>query len=457
MTHPLIGAQPPLEYIAPDFNPLVFQSIETLLPFWLKSQTNITTIEAENVATLANYYQQFQQGKCRFLLAFRHPSVNDPYCMAYLLWKILPKVAKKEKIKLKSPLHAHFMYDRGIPLWAGSAVGWIYSKLGGTSIQRGKSDLKGLKAARNLFSKGIMPIAAAPEGATNGHNEIISPLEPGLSQLSFWCVDDLRKAKREETVYIIPIGIQYFYLTPPWQEIHQLLSQLETETGVHNEATDQSQSEDGLYNRLYHLGEKILTLMEGFYRDFYQQDLPPIDPTTDDDNITMALRLNNLLNCALNVAEQTFHLTPQGNLIDRCRRLEQAGWDCIYRDELKDKQHLSQVELGLANRIADEASLRMWHMRIVESFVAVTGHYVKEKPSVERFAETLLLLWDLVMRIQGNASFIRPNLGKQRVKMTIGTPLNVSERWPNYKSDRRLAVTTLTQDLQTTLEQLIIK
>jgi 1-acyl-sn-glycerol-3-phosphate acyltransferase len=455
MTDSLTGAQPPLEYIAPEFNPLVFQTIETLLPLWLKWQTNITTIEAENVATLAHYYQQFQQGKNRFLLAFRHPNVNDPYCMAYLLWKILPKIAKKEHINLKSPLHAHFMYDRGIPLWAGSAVGWIYSKLGGTSIQRGKSDLKGLKAARNLFTKGIMPMAAAPEGATNGHNEIISPLEPGLSQLTFWCVDDLRKAKREETAYIIPVGIQYFYLTPPWSKINQLLSQLETETGIQNQTNNQSEA--ALYDRLYQLGEKILTLMEAFYRDFYQQDLPKIELNVDDPNETLALRLNNLLDRALKVAEQSFYLTPQGNFIDRCRRLEQAGWDCIYRDELKDKENLSKVELGLANRIADEASLRMWHMRIVESFVAVTGHYVKEKPTVERFAETILLLWDLVMRIQGKTSFFRPNLGKQRVKMTVGTPLNVSERWPDYKSDRRLAVTTLTEDLQVALEQLIIK
>jgi hypothetical protein len=199
---------------------------------------------------------------------------------------------------------------------------------------------------------------------------------------------------------------------------------------------------------------KILTIMEDFYREFYYQEIPKIEE--ENPNEKLALRLQNLLNVALMVAEQYFNLTPQGNLIDRCRRLEQAGWDCIYRDELKGNHQLSKVELGLADRLAEEASLRMWHMRIVETFVAVTGYYVKEKPTVERFAETLLLLWDVVHRIEGNGSFLRPNLGKQRVKMTVGNPLNVSERWPNYQSDRRLAVTQLTQDLQIALEQLII-
>ncbi|WP_071599813.1 hypothetical protein [Mastigocladopsis repens] len=44
----------------------------------------------------------------------------------------------------------------------------------------------------------------------------------------------------------------------------------------------------------------------------------------------------------------------------------------------------------LGDRIAEEANLRMWHMRLVESFVAVTGNYVHEKPTAERFAETTL-------------------------------------------------------------------
>jgi len=53
-------------------------------------------------------------------------------------------------------------------------------------------------------------MTVAPEGATNGHSEIVSPLERGVAQLGFWCVEDLVKAGRSETVYIVPIGgIQY--------------------------------------------------------------------------------------------------------------------------------------------------------------------------------------------------------------------------------------------------------
>lgn len=389
--------------------------------------------------------------------------------MSYLLWRLVPQVAKKQGIPLQRPIHAHFMYDRGIPLWAGSKSGWLYSRLGGTSIQRGKADWTGLRSARHLFANAQLPLAAAPEGATNGHNEIISSLEPGLAQLGFWCVEDLLKAGRSEQVLIVPVGIQYHYLDAPWKSLEKLLSELEIASGLDKEAlkgeglnspTDLKPLEASLYERLHRLGEHLLSLMEEFYTRFYHRTLPT--PRLQDaeslTNEVLGDRLQALLNLALQVAEEYFNLQPKGSLIDRCRRLEQAGWNYIYREELKITTALSPVERGLADRVAEEASLRMWHMRLVETFVGVTGHYVFEKQTVERFAETTLLLWDMVTRIKGSNPFERPRLGKQRVQMAIGEPLSVSERYPLYQTNRhsaRQAVADLTKDLQHALESLI--
>ncbi|NJO94285.1 MAG: 1-acyl-sn-glycerol-3-phosphate acyltransferase [Hydrococcus sp. RM1_1_31] len=455
MSDRTIRAQPPLEFIPPSLNPLVLRGSQTILPLWLRWKTNIAGIEADGVEILADLYHQFQEKKIRFLMAFRHPNTNDPYCMTYLLWKLLPQVARQQGISLQSPLHAHFIYDRGIPLWAGSSVGWLYSNLGSTPIVRGKVDLIGLRSARQLFAESHLPMAAAPEGATNGHNEIVSPIEPGIAQMGFWCVEDLQKAQRTEQVLIVPIGIQYRYVTPPWKEIEKLLTQLEIDTGLSVNQTSEVSNKEILYQRLYRLGERLLTLMEEFYREFYHQDLPK-QTTESNPEKTLSIRLQNLLNVALQVAEQYFNLPAKGNAIDRCRRLEQAGWDRIYREELKPTHKLSPTERGLADRVAEEADLRIWHMRIVETFVAVTGYYVKEKTSAERFAETTLLLWDFVTRIKGDNPFFRPNLGKQNVKMTICEPISISQRWDNYKTNRRQAVATLTQDLQVALEKTIV-
>ena len=128
--------------------------------------------------------------------------------------------------------HAQFIYDRGIPLWAGSYLSWVFSHLGGVPIQRGKLDILALKTARRLFVDGQFPLAAAPEGGNNGHNEIVSPLEPGIAQLAFWCAEDLQAQGRSESVVILPVGIQYRYLVAPWKQLSELITQLEIDTGL---------------------------------------------------------------------------------------------------------------------------------------------------------------------------------------------------------------------------------
>ena len=455
-------AQAPLEFIPPKFNPSVLRITQLLLPAWIPSQTILSQIEAENVKTLVKLVNEFQQKKIRFLIAFRHPQVEDPFSLGYLFSHIVPKVARQEGIKLNYPIHAHFIYDRGIPLWAGSHVGWFLSQMGATPIQRGKADWTGLRSARNLFAQGNFPMAAAPEGATNGLSEMISPLEPGIAQLGFWCAEDLEKAGRNEQVFILPVGIKYSYINPPWESIDKLLRELEAASGlaVDEKGFDKALPQEILYPKLIRLTDHLLSVMEDFYKRFYHHELKLNTPETDtsDGNEVIAARLQALLDSALKVSEDYFDLQPKGNFSDRCRRVEQAGWNYIFREDFKDTKSLSTIEKRLADRVAEEASLRMWHMRLVESFVAVTGKYVREKPTAERFAETILILWNMVTRIKGGNPFKRPKLGKQRAKITIGEPLSISDRFEDYKKNRkaaRIAVGDFTNDLQKVMEELI--
>jgi hypothetical protein len=142
-------------------------------------------------------------------------------------------------------------------------------------------------------------------------------------------------------------------------------------------------------------------------------------------------------------------------VIDRCRRVEQAAWERIYREDIV-MNALSPVEQGLADRMAEEADLRLWHMRLVENFVSVTGQYVLENPSIDRFVDTLTLLWKTITRIEQNPT-PPPKLGDRQVLLTVGNPLSVSDRWSDYQTNRRQAVAMLTQDLQGALAHLIIE
>lgn len=447
MANVITNIQPALDFLPPDFNPGVRKLCEAVVPFWIRFKTPIADIQADQVERLVDLYQQFEAGKIRFLMAFRHPDPDDPLCMSQLLWRFVPTIAKQQGISLSDPVHAHFMYDRGIPLWAGNYVTWLFPRLGGSSILRGKVDRLGLKSARELFVNGQFPMAAAPEGATNGHNQNISSLEPGIAQLGFWCVEDLQKMGRSEDVYIVPIGIQYSYLQENWNALEKLISQMEIDCGI--PLSSEESTSLSLYNRLTRLGNYLIEIMEEFYQKFYHCQIP-IDETLD-----LKGRLKRLLDVALKVAEDFFEIKPIGDLATRCRRIEQAGWDCIYRDNLQDPDHWSTVKRGLADQVAIEASLKMWHMRLVESFVGVTGQYIQSNPTFDRFAETTIIVWTMITRLKGGNPIKRPYLGKQRVKMTVGEPLCVSQNWQTYKLNRRQAVSDLTQELQKSLEALI--
>ncbi|MBN3898170.1 MAG: 1-acyl-sn-glycerol-3-phosphate acyltransferase [Nostoc sp. NOS(2021)] len=459
MADVIYQAQPPLEFIPPAFNPLFLRVVQLLLPTYINWQTAITQIEAENVEVLVDLYRQFQEGKIRFMLAFRHPKTDDPFCLSYLFSQLVPKVARSHGTMLQLPIHAHFIYDRGIPLWAGSYVGWIASNLGATPIQRGKADWTGLRSARNLFANGKFPMAAAPEGGTNGLSENISTLEPGIAQLGFWCAEDLQKAGRDQQVLIVPVGIKYSYVDAPWDAIANLLSELEAASGLPVNPSEFA-SVESLYPRLLTLAEHLLSLMEQFYTRFYHQKLP--DAKTigeiEDRNEALAVRLKALLNTALLISEQYFDLQSKGSLRDRCQRVEQAGWNYIFREDFKDVKGISAVERALGDRVAEEANARMWHMRLVESFVAVSGNYIRENPTVERFAETTLILWQMIAKIKGDKAVRRPQLGKQKVKITVGKPISISERYPAYQGNRlaaRQGVAEVTNDLQHAMEGLI--
>ena len=155
------------------------------------------------------------------------------------------------------------------------------------------------------------------------------------------------------------------------------------------------------------------------------------------------------------MVETSFGLRANGDLTSRCRRLEQAGWDRLYPAGVEANGRCP-LQRGLADRLAEETERRLWHMRVVESFVAVSGRYVKEAPSPERFADTLMLLWDTQCRLLGSDPGRRPQLGPRRVQLSIGEPIAVADRLDAYRSDRRAAVAALTAELQQALEALIV-
>ncbi len=460
-------AQPRRAFLTPRFNRWVLRLVSIVLPYWLKYKLSITQFDVVDIDRLVEVYKQSQMGRLRLILAFRHPSSDDSFCLGHLLTKKLPTAARKHRISLKSPVFAHFLYDRGVSLWAGKSANWLYPKLGAIPIHRGRSSQMGLDTAREFLVNGQMPLAMAPEGRMNGHSEFVSQLGSSAAQIGFSAMANLIAAGRSEDVLIVPIGIQYYYLDQPWSELEAIIHQLELDCGSIVDrrdsivAIDQRQS-DGrpmrklLYDRIYNLSQHLLYQAENFYAQFYHYKVPerpPLDRSISRTEIDR--RLQSVLAFALKISETYFNLEPNGNNFERCRQIEQAGSDWIYREELVPPASLDRISRKLADRIATEADVRMWHMRLLESLRSITDSYLKDRPTVDRFIEVTLLLWDLIARIKAEKPANRPILGKRRVQITICNPIPLSDYWDRYKLDRqeaRKVVLDLTQELQTVME-----
>ncbi|MEN9230829.1 MAG: 1-acyl-sn-glycerol-3-phosphate acyltransferase [Thermostichus sp. DG02_5_bins_236] len=451
--------QPPIQFLPPRLTPWVVSFAQTCLPFWLRFSKGIPRVEVEGGERLVQLYEQFEAGKVRLLVAFRHPTLDDPPCLMYLFSHLLPQVARQQGIRFRHRPHVLFVYDRGLSLWLGSLAAWGLPRLGGIPILRGRLDRAGLKSSREQFVSGQYPLAVAPEGAVNGLSGFLNPLEPGVAQMGFWAVEDLHKAGRPEQVVILPVGIRYHYLRDPSAALAQLLSRMEADCKL-PPLRDSHTGQDYLWARIVRLGEHLIEVMQPFYQRFYVPILPNIDVTKTaavEGGADLLTRLQALSDLALRVAEQHFGLQPQGDLIERRHRIEQAGWAWIYREDIADIPSLSALELGLANRVASEASFHLWHMRLVETLMVFAVRPVPEQPSLQGLAETALRLWSLLAWIKGEnpVELPPPSLGPRLARFSIGDPLSVSERWPLYQANRRQAVQTLTQDLQIEMERLV--
>jgi len=448
--------QPPLQFLPPRLTPWVVRFVQTGLPFWLRWAKGIPRIEVDGGERLAQLYQQFEAGKIRLLVAFRHPTLDDPPCLLYLFSHLLPQLARQQGIRLQRRPHVLFVYDRGLPLWLGAIASWGLPRLGGIPILRGRLDRAGLKSSREQLVSGPYPLAVAPEGTINGMSGLLNPLEPGVAQLSFWAVEDLLKAGRPEEVLILPVGLRYSYLKDPRPALDRLLRRMEADCQL---PTGRSAhvGQGFLMARLLRLAEHLIQIMEGFYERFYAPTLPTAIRIKRREGGDLRARLQSLSDLALRVAEQRFGLQPQGDFIERRHRLEQAGWSWIYREDISNIATLSAVEKGLANRIASEATFHLWHMRLVETLMVFAVRPLPERPSLEELAETALRLWHLLAWIKGQnpLSAPPPQLGPRLARFRIGDPLSVSERWSTYQANRRQAIQALTQELQAAMERLL--
>ena len=414
---------------------LVQAVVSRLLPLLFRSQ-GLDINSGKAAEGLAKALAAQQTGACNLLIAFRHPSTRDPVVLADLFWNRVPRAARRLNLGVKRPIQLRFLYDRGIPIWAGPLIGWLLQRSGGIAIHRGRLDRPALSQARAALAQGRYPLVVAPEGATNNLSGEMAPLEPGVAQLAFWAAEDLDKAGDDRHLEVVPVGIHYSWRRHNWRALDARLDALEQHLGIPAMEEWADDPDTTRRERLIQVGMNLLKALEQLER------LKP-DPEQNFSARIGAYRLHGLAK-----AEAHFALRAVGNLQERCRRIEQAAWDRIYREGV---DQLPPLERSLADWEAREADLQLTRMRLVEHFTSVSGHYISDRPDFDRFAEMLLLVEEAIGWIEDKPWKGQPSLGPQRVELSLGRPLPVRPRLSQYRCNRRESMQIFMQDLEQAL------
>lgn len=394
---------------------------------------------AKDAAGLLSNWKDFQEGRTRLILAFRHPYGDEAQLFSFFFDVLLKGVARRRGIPLRGHPHARFIHGYEVALWGGHFIRWLLPRIGALPVYHVKADSAGIKNIRSVIKDGPSPVALAPEGQVSYRSETLPRLEPGTAQMGFWCAEELEKEGRAERVCILPLSVHYRFDHRDIKKVHKMLRRLERICGI----CSTGEADELIAERLEALDLKVLELAEGFYEKTYGKKAR----AKGRDERWAALRY-----IALGEGERSLGLSPStgSNEIQRVYRLRQECWDRIYALDLQGKAGV--LERSFADRRAGEAWFAMRHMEFVDITHYLDGAYLKgpsgSAPSFNRMVENLLNLGDLVSRCAGGNISHRQNLLTKKALIVAGRGIEMRSRLDEYRENRRQAVETVTLEMK---------
>lgn len=443
---------------------------------YLRFGEGIREVTVEGGETLFSEFERFFAGESRLIVAFRHPSVSDAPLLTYLFARHLPRLARRRGRRVPRRTHVHFLYGRGVPVWAGRALGWILPRIAAIPVYHRRTDSRGMGAVRNAAVQGRFPLALAPEGQVSYHNKSFGELEAGTGRIALWCRDDLRAAGRTEDIRILPLALEYRYPEDERTVIGEALAWVEAKTGL-RAGLNTGAPAATIRNGLLELTAALLDLIENAYAALFRAPAAGGPPATGGPpraegrpgdtgaaprnhaprnhaaghQAALRRRIEVLCDSVLEVGEHVHELPSGGSLLDRVFRLRDAGWRRMFRDDLPG---LSPVERSLADAAAEEAKIAARHMELVDVLEYVDPGYIPPGAPLERLVEYAIDLQDVVNRLLGGTIAGRMRVKGRRAVVTAGAPVSV-EACARKATGAREAAACLTDYIRGEFERLI--
>jgi 1-acyl-sn-glycerol-3-phosphate acyltransferase len=382
------------QFYPPKLNPTLVRGLHMIAPWLVRTYSKIElVISAEPNVQLS----KLQNSSC--LLLCNHPTFSDPMVM----------------FLFSSVMQRPFYYLAAIERFGG-LEGWFFQRIGAYSIRRGQADRDSIAQTLKLLAEPNCKLVIFPEGGCSFQNDTVMPFRPGAVQMA---LQAFSKTKTGD-FYLVPLSLKYRYVGQTTPIIEKTLRQLEQALGLAGSGD--------FYARLRRIAAAVMMQIEQEYglagsEANWNQRIP-------------ALRAKILEQC-----ERRLNLTPARNEPNRER---------VYRIQhaLKNRYSLEDISNNMIVNGIDEWEVMRKSLARVLNFDAIYDGYVAERPTPERFLDTLTRLEREVFNIDQPA----PKALRQAY-LRVGQPINLKDYLADYADDRTATVKALTEQLQQTVQK----
>jgi hypothetical protein len=445
-----VRAQGEFRYEEPRFVPWVYAFMRLASPVYDRWVEGIAGFQTRGLERLIEAYRRFYRREARLLIAFRHTAVHDAQVMVQLITRILPREARRRRQPLGGLPHAHFLYGKGVTLWAGRGAAFLIPRIAGLPVVNRRADARAIENVRRFLTEGQHPLALAPEGQVTYHNHRLGPLETGSARLAVWCLEDLDRQGRSEEVLVLPVGLEYRFPRNPDRLLEDLIGRIVRTGGLRDPIAGPPRE------RLLELTKQLVAKIEAHYARFFagaRGESAPAQAGSAD----LRKRIERVCDVALRVPERFMRLSPVGDLLSRVFTVRQRGWDYLFRSDVPPKRQASPLDRLLADRLADEAYLQLRHNELVDVLEYVWPDYIGPGASLNRLLEYSLNLADVENRLLGGDVSSRFSPQGKQVRIRIGEPLEVRRLCAGAGPGPRSRTAAVLEALRGSLEELSLE
>jgi 1-acyl-sn-glycerol-3-phosphate acyltransferase len=377
-----------------------------------------------------NAFKRALRGDSRCILAFRHPNGGEPQLLTWFVLYRLRQVAAKAEVSFAIRPHIVFVYGYEVLRWGGSIARLVMPRLGAMPVHHAKLDSSGMARIYKAIVDGPYPLAIAPEGQVSYTTEDIPRLEQGTIRIGFHAADRIAKSGRDCPVEVLPVSVHFRY--GRWGKItlELALKRIERYTGFRR--LGQKNPLLPFAERLRRCRDHILEVNEKRY------GIPPERESPFSD------RIDRLMAAGLEAAERILGRKPGdgGDVFNRIYFLQQLCWDRIFLPGRHTLSGMSSVERSVADLMAGEAWHASRHLELADFSWYFRTPLPREEAPLHLKIEYVQNLWDFANRTMGGAyanrvMYIYP----RRVILQAGPAINLTERLPEYRRDRKAAIT----------------